>query len=69
MRLREAADRLEVSPTTVYALVGAGKLKCHRVGVGRGCIRISEEHIAEYLGGTTPRAAPPTLRKVNLRHL
>ena len=69
MTVKQAAKSLEVSPTTIYALVGAGKMKCHRVGLGRGCIRISEEHIAEYLGGTVPKAAPPTLRKVKLRHL
>lgn len=51
MTVKQAAARLEVSAATVYGLVAAGKLRCHRVGLGRGCIRISEEHIVQYLSG------------------
>ena len=73
MRVREAAQRLDVSQATVYALVASGKLRCHRVGLGRGCIRISEEHLAEYLKGAEPivvQAPPPApARKARLRHL
>jgi excisionase family DNA binding protein len=60
MTVKEAAERLEVSVGTVYALVSAGKLKCHRVGLGRGTIRITEEHIAAMLGPGQPATpAPP----------
>jgi excisionase family DNA binding protein len=41
--------RLEVSVSTVYALIATGMLRCYRIGVGRGCIRITDEHIADYL--------------------
>ena len=72
MKVKEAAARLEVSVTTIYALVAAGKLRCYRVGVGRGCIRIAPEHIAEYLGLAEPKtvqpAAPPPPRP-RLKHL
>ncbi len=47
MRVGEAASRLDVSKSTVYALVAAGKLTCCRVGLGRGGIRISEEQLAD----------------------
>jgi excisionase family DNA binding protein len=76
VNVRQAATRLEVSQATVYALVAAGKLKCYRVGLGRGCIRISEEHIADYLEKaeakvTVPsaHASPslPQLRNLRLR--
>lgn len=73
MRVREAAQRLEVSQATVYALVASGKLRCHRVGMGRGCIRISEEHLAEYLKASEPVVAqsppPAPARKAKLKHL
>jgi excisionase family DNA binding protein len=73
VRVKEAAIRLEVSSATVYGLVAAGKLKCHRVGLGRGAIRISEEHLVEFLKGAerVPRTvAPPTpARIVKLKHL
>jgi excisionase family DNA binding protein len=49
MRVKEAADRLDVSIATVYALVASGRLRCHRIGIGRGAIRISEEQLTDYL--------------------
>lgn len=73
MRVKEAAERLDVSAATVYALVAGGRLRCYRVGMGRGSIRIAEEHLAEYLKGAEPaieQAPPaPARRRVRLRHL
>jgi excisionase family DNA binding protein len=71
MRVREAAQRLDVSEATVYALVASGRLRCHRVGLGRGAIRISEDHLAEYLKGAEPviAPAPPPARTVRLKHI
>ncbi|WP_145383197.1 helix-turn-helix domain-containing protein [Botrimarina mediterranea] len=67
------AERLRVSRTTVYQLVESGKLAAHRVGGGRGAIRVSEEQLAEYLhascsqaNASQPAPKPPTRR---LRHL
>jgi len=61
MTVKQASQRLNVSVATVYALVSSGKLACHRVGVGRGRIRITESDIEDYLSlcrqGTF--AAPP----------
>ena len=73
MKVREAATRLEVSPGTVYALVAAGKLRCHRVGLGRGAIRIAEEHLVAFLAGSEPvsRTVPVVapVRRMKLTHL
>jgi excisionase family DNA binding protein len=73
MSVKQAAVRLEVCVATVYSLVAAGKLRCYRVGLGRGCIRITEEHIAEYLGKAevvpvlpAPPSPPPSLRHIRL---
>jgi excisionase family DNA binding protein len=49
MMVREVAQRLEISQSCVYALIAAGKLPATRHGLGRGCIRVSEEQLAEYL--------------------
>jgi excisionase family DNA binding protein len=69
MRVREAAARLEVSTATVYALVASGKLRCCRVGVGRGVIRISEDQLADFLrAGETSNAPPPAVH-FRLKHL
>lgn len=54
MNVRSAAARLEISASTVYALVAAGKLGCTRHGVGRGCIRISQAQLEAYLMSTMP---------------
>ncbi len=73
MKVRGAAARLEVSPATVYSLVASGRLGHYRVGLGRGAIRISEEHIAAYLlaaeRGVAPLQAPSLARRINLKHL
>ncbi len=71
MNVREAAARLEVSPSTVYGLVAAGKLKCCRVGMGRGVIRVYEEHIAEFIRGTEPPSVsvPAPIRRPMLKHV
>lgn len=47
--IAEVAERLRVSASTVYNLVENGQLECHRIGIGRGTIRISEEQVREYL--------------------
>ncbi|HWE36402.1 MAG TPA: helix-turn-helix domain-containing protein [Isosphaeraceae bacterium] len=57
--MKEAAARLEVSPSLVYQLVAVGKLRCTRHGLGRGCIRISEQQLAEYLAGAKLKPAAP----------
>ena len=73
MRVKEVAARLEVSPATVYGLIAVGKLRCSRVGLGRGVIRISEEQLADYLRASEPvpkqRPAPVPVRRIKLRHL
>ena len=53
MTVKQAAERLEVSPSLVYSLVAAGKLRFCRVGHGRGRIRIPEDPIGEYLSRCT----------------
>ena len=45
----ETADKLKVSKSCVYQLVETGQLSCHRIGTGRGAIRISETDLQEYL--------------------
>jgi excisionase family DNA binding protein len=48
MTVRQAATTLEVSPALVYLLLKAGKIAHHRIGLGRGVIRICPESLAEY---------------------
>jgi excisionase family DNA binding protein len=51
LTVKEVAERLRVSRTCVYQLVERGKLACHRIGLGRGAIRIAIEDLAAYVEG------------------
>jgi len=49
LTVTEVADRLRVSCTCVYQLVKRGRLACHRIGLGRGAIRISVDDLLAYV--------------------
>jgi excisionase family DNA binding protein len=49
MTVREAAQRLEITPALVYKLCRLGKMPHRRYGVGRGVVRITEGDLAIYL--------------------
>lgn len=51
LNVREVAERLRVSATCVYQLIEQGKLACHRIGIGRGAIRVSEGDLEEFIAG------------------
>jgi excisionase family DNA binding protein len=73
MTVKQAAARLEVSVATTYGLIASGKLRCYRIGNGRGVVRIADEHIAEFLQASAPAAkqlpSPPPPRQITLKHL
>ena len=65
----EIAKRLKVSCSTVYSLVEQGLLRCHRIGMKRGTIRITEEQLQEFLKATEVKPAssvPSELRHIRL---
>lgn len=67
--VKEAAVRLGVSPSLVYALCASGRLNHYRVGVGRGTIRIEEADLAavkQTVSGRPDAALPDTLRHLTL---
>jgi excisionase family DNA binding protein len=49
LTVKQVADELCVSATCVYQLIALGKLASHRIGVGRGAIRISVEDLAAFV--------------------
>lgn len=71
MTVKQAAARLEVSPSLVYSLIAAGKLRYHRVGHGRGRLRVPEDAIGEYLARCTfaPEEEKPAPKLPKLRHI
>ena len=70
LTVRQAAEQLAVSPASVYRLVETGKLLAHRIGIGRGTIRISEEQLDAFLSSTETETPPqPSLARRERRHL
>jgi excisionase family DNA binding protein len=61
MTVKAAAEKLQCSTATIYALCAAKLLRHSRVGVGRGRIYIEDSAIDAYLAGrmTGPTMAPP----------
>lgn len=60
LTVKEVAQRLRVSPSTVYNLVEGGRIAYHRIGKGRGSIRFSEEQVEAFLQASRVEAG--TLR-------
>jgi len=53
LNVKQVADMLNVSLSTVYDLAATKKISCHRIGSrGRGTLRFTEEHVAAYLAST-----------------
>jgi excisionase family DNA binding protein len=72
LNVREVAERLRVSATCVYQLIEQGKLACHRIGIGRGAIRVSAEDLEEFIDGCREKRnagarVPP--QSIRLKHL
>lgn len=62
LTIKQVAERLQVSLGTVYHLCAQGRMPHHRVGLGRGTIRISEEQFQRYVAETESggaEAVPP----------
>ena len=49
MQVKEVAKQLKCSPALVYNLCAQGMLAHHRLGVGRGTIRISQADLDNFL--------------------
>ena len=73
LSVREAAERLGVSPALVYELCAARRLRHERHGLKRGTIRIPEDALDEYRKRRTVEAeegasVPVPVPKVRLKH-
>jgi excisionase family DNA binding protein len=71
MTVREAAKRIDVSPSLIYALCRDGVIPHTRHGRPgkRGCIRITEEALAAYIAaskGAEQQSASLTLAHIKL---
>jgi excisionase family DNA binding protein len=72
MTVKQAAAKLGVSDSLMYALLSARKIRHERHGLGRGKIVITDEALEEYRRRRTVEAQegrPAPAPKVTLRHL
>jgi len=67
LTVADVAKRLRCSPSLVYGLCASGKLPHHRLGLGRGTIRVTEAQLAAFLEGTAITPAPS--QPEELRHI
>lgn len=69
LTVKQAAERLGVSPSLVYALIAARALEHVRVGLKRGVIRIPEAALEDYRRRHAVGVAdtPTTPEEVTLR--
>jgi len=58
LTVREAADFLKLSAGAIYALCSSGTLPHHRLGRGRGAIRIDRQDLVNYVESCKKAAAP-----------
>ena len=49
LSVKEAAERLNISEATIYALCQQRRLPHVRIGVGRGAIRIEDQALVEFV--------------------
>jgi len=71
LTVKQTAEKLGVSPTTVYGLCKQRKLRHVRVGLGRGAVRIDEKDLEDYLQGATvgPDRVQPSPARERFKHL
>jgi excisionase family DNA binding protein len=55
LTVKQAAERLAVSQHTIYDLIEVGRLRCKRIGMGRGTIRIHPSDLDVCLADPGPR--------------
>jgi excisionase family DNA binding protein len=51
LTVKQAAERLQVAPATIYGLCARLQLPHLRIGTGRGTIRLLEEDLLAFLRG------------------
>ena len=67
LTVADVAKKLCCSRSLIYALVGSGRLPHHRLGLGRGTIRVTEAQLEAFLEGTAVTPAPS--QPEELRHI
>ncbi len=65
LTVKQVAEKLNITPQSVYQLIQTGKLPVHRFGNGRGTIRISQEDLDRFIESCRHVASPQDVPKVS----
>lgn len=63
LTVKQVAERLNVEPSCVYAVLAARRLRFVRLGSGRGIIRVREEALEQFIRENTVPRRGKTCRK------
>lgn len=69
LSVKQAAERLDVSPALVYALCAKKRIRHERHGLGRGTIRIPEDALEEYRKVCAVEAGEGGSAGLHLKHI
>ena len=71
LTIHEVAAILKVSKSLVYGMIASGKIACHRIGNGRGAIRVRRDDLEEFLAACRFAESEPAPRvpRPKLKHL
>jgi excisionase family DNA binding protein len=71
LTVRDTAVILRVSESLVYSLIARGKIACHRIGNGRGAIRLRRDDLERFINEcrVEPDVAPARVPRPKLKHL
>lgn len=71
LTVKQVAEQLQMSPTSVYDLIARGRLVVLRLGPRGGAIRVRGEDLEAYLSSCRSGQLPVTIRprRARLRHV
>jgi excisionase family DNA binding protein len=71
LTVQDVALILKVSNSLVYDLIASGKIACHRIGNGRGAIRVRRDDLEQYINRcrVEPEIPPARIPRPKLKHL
>lgn len=58
LRVKHVAALLDAHPATVYRAIASGDLEAHRIGHGRGGLRISRSALEAFIANSVVRPGP-----------
>jgi excisionase family DNA binding protein len=71
LTVQDVATTLKVSQSLVYGLIASGKIACHRIGNGRGAIRVRKDDLERFIDHCRVEYEVPTVRvpRPKLKHV